>query len=475
MKNIYAYLKKYKKYVFIALGILIILFFVFFRNGKNKVETYTVARSTIEQSVMLSGKIQTTDKADLGFAASGRVAKIFVKNNQSVKAGAILAQLEIGDLWADLQIKQANLHTSDVDLELVENQLEKITQQENTKVANAYRTLLSEGLVLIPDNSDLGLDIPTVSGIYDGPEGQYKINIDRKNITLPDFELRTSDLEKTQRIISETSPTPLGTKGLYLSFPVDDFAPYKDTTWYLNIPNKTSSLYLSNLNEYNEAKDARDLAIKNAEAEYEKLLGTGSDGSSIAQAEINKIQAEIRKNTIYSPFSGKVTNIEKEIGENASTGENVVTVLGENKLEVVLQVSELDVSRLTIGSPIEISLDAISKEKFYGILKTVNSKETKIDGVPVYEAFVELEFDPRIKNGMNAKGNIILAKKENVLVVPSYAIRKSGNSNFINVLENDGDIREREITLGITGTDSMVEVLYGLSEEEKVVINANAK
>lgn len=472
MKNIYSYIKKY---LFIGVLALLVVFYFIFSGNHNKTEFYVVKSQNIEQSVLLSGKVEIANKADLGFAASGRVAKIFVENNQSVISGNILAQLEIGDLLADLQIKQANSKTSDVDLEAAKVELEKITKQENTKVSNAYRSLLSLGLVLTGEDTSYDLEAPIVTGIYDGPEGQYKVLIDKENIIFDDFRLSTFNLEKTTSTINETSTTALGSRGLYVAFPVSDLSPYLNTVWYLNIPNKSSSVYLSNLNAYNTARDTRDLEINNAESEYLKLLTKGDDGSSIAQAEINKIQAEIRKNTIYAPFNGRVTNIEKEVGENASIGESVVTVLGEDKLEVVFQVSELDISRLVTGATIDVTLDAMPGENFEGILKTVNSKETEIDGVPVYEAFVDLSPDPRIKNGMSAKGSIVLFSKQNVLAVPTYLIKKVGSSNFVKVVLDSGKLVDREVSLGLVGTDSMVEVISGLEDGEKLDIYPNEK
>ena len=416
-----------------------ILFFVFGR-GENGGEAYVVERGNVTQSVVLSGTVMTSDRADLGFAAGGRIGQIFIKNNQSVARGQILAQLEIGDLLADLKIKQANL------------------LQENTKIESAYRTLLTEDLKLIPKSNDYNVEPPTVSGIYDGPEGQYKIAVERESITLNDFRLLTFNLEKTKKIIKKEGSTPLGTRGLYISFPDADLSLYQNTTWYLDIPNKSGASYLSNLNAYNEA-----LAAENAEAD------------SVAQAEVQKIQAEIRKNTIYAPFYGRVTNIEKEVGENASVGERVVSVLGEQKLEVVLQVSELDVSKVVPGALIKISLDAFPDETFTGTLKTVNSRETEIEGVPVYEAFVEFQSDPRIKTGMSAKGTIILAEKSDIIAIPSYLVKKVDNRNFVDVIGEDGKTTEREVMLGITGTDSMVEVISGLSAGERILSSSDEK
>ncbi len=465
--------KKHKIVSIVALLlVLAILYFVFGRAGK-KPELYTVNRGDVTQSVTLSGKVQTSDRADLGFASSGRVAKILIKNNQTVKQGAILAQLEIGDLLADLKVKQANVRTSDVDLTSAKSELDKVKTQENAKVESAYRKLLSADLALVPEDDNSTLTPPIVTGIYKGSEGQYKIIIARETSTSDRHEVRTFGLERTTREINEQAATPLGTQGLYISFPVNAISEYRDTTWYLDIPNKAGPTYVNTYNAYNEARKSADLAIQQAQSTYDKLATEGDNGASTsAQAEVEKINAEIRKNTIYAPFTGTVTNIEKEVGENASTGERVISILGESKLEVVLQVSELDVSRIPPGSKIKITLDAFPGETFEGTLKTINSRDTTVQGVPVYEAFVELPTDPRIKTGMSATGTITLAEKASVLAVPSYLIEKNGTENFVTVMTKEGKNEKRIVTLGLTGTDNMVEITSGLEVGDQVLAKA---
>ncbi|MBP6060535.1 MAG: biotin/lipoyl-binding protein, partial [Candidatus Pacebacteria bacterium] len=128
-----------KKYVLVGLVILLVALYFVFRGGSTTAGLYTVATQDVAQNVVLSGTVKTSDKADLGFASSGRISKIFVRNNQAVTAGQTLAQLEVDDLLADLKIKQANYKTSDLDLE--------------SAVENKYRTLLSDGLTLVPDSN----------------------------------------------------------------------------------------------------------------------------------------------------------------------------------------------------------------------------------------------------------------------------------------------------------------------------------
>jgi len=474
MKNLFNKIKNNRKLILILLGIFVVLAIIVIKDKNREPESFSVEKTNISQSVVLSGKVMTIDKADLGFAASGRIGNIFVKNNQTVNKGDTLVQLEIGELLAELKIKQANSRTSDIDLQAAKDDLDKVIVQENTKVENAYRTLLTEGLEFIPNSTSYTVDAPSLGGLYNGGEGQYKVRIERETTTSSDFTLRTFGLEKTEKTINEEGSTALGTKGLYISFP-DDLDSYDDTLWFLDIPNKTSSVYLSNYNAYNEAKNNRDIKIKDAEVEYQKLLTEDDGGLSVAQAEIDKIRAEIKKNTINAPFTGKVTNIEKEIGETVSIGETVISILGEEKLEVVLQVSELDVSKIIPGAEIKITLDAFIGEEFNGILKTINSRDTEIDGVPVYEAFVELPSDIRIKTGMSANGTITLAKREDVLAIPLYLIEKIGESNFVEVVLANGNTEKREIVLGLVGTDNMVEILSGLQEGEKIIISDIAK
>ncbi len=471
MNKIKNFVKTHKRTsIALSLVILVVLFLTFTHKAK-VIESYEVALGSIEQSVALSGTVETSSKADLGFAASGRIGKIYVKNNQKVSTGQILAQLEIGDLLADLRIKEANSRTSGVDLKQAQDRLEKVTKQEDAKVDNAYRTMLSSDLELVANSGSYAVSAPLVSGSYTGVEGTYKINIKEESVTSNDHVLRTFDLEKTEKILNDQGKTALGTKGLYISFGANEVEDYNDTTWYLEIPNKSGDSYVSNYNAYIDAKNNRDIAIKDAQTDYDKLLTEDNSGASVAQAEIQKIQAEIRKNTIYAPFTGIVTNIEKEVGENAGVGETVVSVLGEERLEVVLEVSELDVSKLVVGSSVNLSFDAFPGETFVGTLSTINSRETTVDGVPVYKAFVELAGDSRIKTGMSADATIVLVHKDDVLSVPAYSILKEEGKNFVKILGVDGKTEKREVALGIVGSDSQIEVLSGVSVGDKIVKN----
>src|SRR3989344_114611 len=155
-----------RKYAYWTLGaVALVLGAIFIFNNGNGVEsTLIVNRTDFINQVAISGKVETSNAADLGFAAGGRVGRIFVTENDMVQEGQILAQLEIGDLLADLKIKEIN------------------SKQENIEVESAYRKLLTEGLELVASSDSYAVDAPEVSGIYDGAEGTYKIRIIKEEV-----------------------------------------------------------------------------------------------------------------------------------------------------------------------------------------------------------------------------------------------------------------------------------------------------
>ena len=79
--------------------------------------TYTVKRGEIVNELEFSGRIAPVVEEDLFFRNSGRVRSIFTKRNEMVKAGQILAELEIDPLERDLESAALELERSQVRLE----------------------------------------------------------------------------------------------------------------------------------------------------------------------------------------------------------------------------------------------------------------------------------------------------------------------------------------------------------------------
>lgn len=96
--------------------------------------TYTVKLGEIVDELTFSGRIAAVSQEDLFFRSTGRVRALFFKRNDMVKAGDIIAELEIDNLERDLI--SANL-----DLERAQVRLDSALRELNYEQENAQASL----------------------------------------------------------------------------------------------------------------------------------------------------------------------------------------------------------------------------------------------------------------------------------------------------------------------------------------------
>ncbi|MEK7061487.1 MAG: efflux RND transporter periplasmic adaptor subunit [Patescibacteria group bacterium] len=93
------------------LGVLILLTFLFFRKPAVKVETVAVVKGDIVEAISASGEVDASEKADLIFQGSGKLAWVGVKEGDKVKKYQAIAKLDTVLLNASYQ-QAINSYTS---------------------------------------------------------------------------------------------------------------------------------------------------------------------------------------------------------------------------------------------------------------------------------------------------------------------------------------------------------------------------
>ncbi|OHA59835.1 MAG: hypothetical protein A2589_03295 [Candidatus Vogelbacteria bacterium RIFOXYD1_FULL_46_19] len=471
-----------KKRWFLGLIVIVILVgggWLAFKNGNGDYEMLEVERRDLVETVRVAGRVEAEVVSDLGFPVSGTVRAVLVKVNDRVGLGARLATLDLGTLSADLRAAEADILIKQAEQGNTSVNLEAIEKEYDTLVQSAKRSLLSEGLVAEPSRSSYTQTPPTVSGLYDGPEGTYKIIVKREAVTANDYELRVFDLENPAFVeIAETSATSLGTRGLFIDFP-DDLDDYQDTIWYVTIPNKKSSVYLANKNTYDETIRSRNRALEEAR----NSLRSQSSGTSMAEAELaraqaaaDRIRAEIGQRVLTAPFAGTVSAVNIDPGESAGANETAISLISAGQLGVVVDLPEVDSVKVMTGDLAAITIDSIGEDLVLtGKVVSVNRSESLTDGVPVYEArLVFDELDEQIASGMTAEVTITTSVKNNVLALPARAVRyKDDGSTYVVVRSADGKSdKEVDVATGLRSTDGWMEITAGLAGMENVIVKS---
>jgi len=122
-------LMKLKKYRWLIVLLIILIGVTGYFYMKPKIEaknieyTYTsVQKGDIEASVSSTGTLEAINTVDVGTQISGTISKIYVDFNDKVKAGQLLAQMDMKMLNTALQSAKANLAVSQSKLNQVEDQ-----------------------------------------------------------------------------------------------------------------------------------------------------------------------------------------------------------------------------------------------------------------------------------------------------------------------------------------------------------------
>lgn len=197
---------------------------------------------------------------------------------------------------------------------------------------------------------------------------------------------------------------------------------------------------------------------------------------AITQAQYSAALANAADARIISPIDGIVTAVNGDIGEQATMGSTMITLLGAvDQFEIVMNIPEADIAKIHIGQTSTITFDAFGEDReFQGSVLSINPAEKLIEGVVFYESKVILNTGTdttNVKSGMSANVTIHTREAQNALYIPKRAILEDAQGKYVRIPKGtDGTFDRRSVTAGLTGDDGSAEILSGLSEGETIIV-----
>ena len=223
---------------------------------------------------------------------------------------------------------------------------------------------------------------------------------------------------------------------------------------------------------YRVASDSDEVTIK--EMALELAHGQLEDTQNALQdAQEELDEAKSKSSIIVAPFSGFITVINVEGGDEVMKGTVAVELADPNKFEADIMVSEMDILQVKLGGEAWVQVDAMQGLSLPAEVTHISPTATIQSGVVNYEVKVEVEsLKPegfQLREGLTVIVNIIVDERNNVLLIPNVAITTQGRQTYVQVMSQGGIIEERSITTGISDWQ-YTEVTEGLSEGEQVVV-----
>ncbi|MDR0997560.1 MAG: efflux RND transporter periplasmic adaptor subunit [Treponema sp.] len=195
-------------------------------------------------------------------------------------------------------------------------------------------------------------------------------------------------------------------------------------------------------------------------------------GDPIAEVDPSKPGMDYVTNVVKAPISGTVVALPAELGMTISQQVSLARIAGGSALEIKLYVAERFISKMALGLPCEITLDAWPGEVFRG---TVGRVAPTVDpSSRTMEVRVNVD-NPgsRLKAGMFAKVRIITEQRQNIVKIPSNAMIQRFGESYVFVAEQDSGqgyvARRKNIVPGIL-VDGVLEVRDGLSSRDEIIV-----
>ncbi len=201
----------------------------------------------------------------------------------------------------------------------------------------------------------------------------------------------------------------------------------------------------------------------------ERAVRSAEVAGSQATANVRLAETALRRGVLRAPFAGVILTRTIEQGEVTAPGAPLFTLAEVSRLHVAADLDEADLGRVREGMAADVTLDAFPGQRFSATLAEIAPSVTRdLRGNRSISCRFTLDPDPRLRVGMSAEVDVVVARREQALWVPPNAVVGRGVERSVYVVDGTNVARRRPITAGI-GTWEAIEVTRGLRAGERVI------
>ena len=184
------------------------------------------------------------------------------------------------------------------------------------------------------------------------------------------------------------------------------------------------------------------------------------------EASFNLASLELDYTQIRAPIDGVVSERYIKIGTTIRVGDPAFRVTSFDPLVAYMHVPEREYRQIRAGQPVGIEIDALAGQRIVAEVTRISPVVDPQTGT--FKITIEIrDEERRIKPGMFGRVSIVYDVHENVLQIPRSAVIEDRGNETVFVVE-DGEAVRRVVQTGY-GSDGMVEIADGLSDEDAVV------
>ncbi|MDD2233471.1 MAG: biotin/lipoyl-binding protein [Desulfitobacteriaceae bacterium] len=356
----------------------------------------------VKKVITATGTVNFPHSIPLQFSNKGQVVELNVKDGDSVKKGQVLARIDEADLQTTVQQQQANLKTAQTKLQSIRDGFNAQTK------ATAQSALIKaeQNLITAQQNADPAYLANQVS-LADQNVKQASDALAKAQQSGVASSIQAAQSSLSQALETQTAAQNLQNGGAELALSAAQ-------------ADLTAAQY--KMNQEEAGPTAADLQA--AEASITQ-----------AQAQLDSAKTKLAEATILAPTDAVVINCGLQLYQYTTDASTITITPTEgtgSNLEVAATIDQADIAQVKIGQKVDITLDAYPDEHSSGTVSLVALQGTTTQNVTTFKVTVAIDkASDKLRSGMNANVNIVVAEAGNVLTVPSEAIITVGSNKVV--------------------------------------------
>ncbi|HQE91926.1 MAG TPA: efflux RND transporter periplasmic adaptor subunit [Anaerolineae bacterium] len=397
--------------------------------------TYQVQRGEVIRQLQFSGRVAPVREEDLFFRSNGYVDAVYVRRNDEVKEGDLLAELEVTDLKN--QITQA------------EAELTAVQMSNDRRVAEGLAEVRARELALAKLQASVS-NSSLISARIGLQQAQERLN--EAQIEYQEALDRTWETEENRRRYAEG---------------------VRNAQWSLEMAQA----------QYDDAVRARERLSYDIELAQQDL-----DLARMRQAEIEagvdvtrtilslqRLRDQLNDARIIAPFNGVIMSSSIIDGSQIQGYKPVMSIADPSELEITADLADTELSELTEGMTLTAEIVNRPGELIPGVIRRLPypyGTGGKIEGVQDEDTSTRITLEKDIHElgmvlGDRVRITVELERAADTLWLPPQAVRTFEGRTFVVIQEGSGQ-RRMDVTVGIR-SDERYEILSGLSEGQIVI------
>ncbi|OLN32105.1 efflux RND transporter periplasmic adaptor subunit [Desulfosporosinus metallidurans] len=369
----------------------------------------------VNKVITATGTVSFPHSIPLTFPSLGRVVELNIQPGDTVKAGQVLAKIDDTKLQTAVLQQQANLTSAQAKLQTLEEGYNDQTRaQAQASLASAQQAVATSQ--------------QNVTTAEQNAQPSYLAN--QVLLAKQTVNQASDALAKAQQSGNTASIQPAQSTLNQALIALTNAE---------NAQNGGAAQALASAQAQSRSAQANLTAAQYQVAQQAQGPKSGDIQSAqasiaIAQAQLASAQTDLANATIIAPTDAVVVTSPLQLYEYTTLASIITLTPVASNLQVDASIDQADISQIKAGQKVDITLDAYPDEHSSGTVTLVALQGTTASNVTTFKVTVTVDkASDKLRSGMNANINIVVAEAKNVLTVPSEAIKTRGTKKEVTV------------------------------------------